>query len=254
MKKLMLFLFLAVPLLAGCVTETVGQPEMTPDRLKELARARTALAADYYGRRQYAVALQEVDMALRADSGYSPAYNMRALLHVALLEDKEAEDDFKRSLSLDSGNSEAHDNYGWFLCQRGREQDGIQQHLLAAKDPLYPGQARAYVNAATCAIKVNRLQDAQLYLDKARILQPDLPDTYFEMADLAYTMGDLPTARSNFQMFVKAVHNQLSAENLLLGVRIEHRLGNSGAQAAYAARLRQEYPDSREAQSLGQIR
>jgi type IV pilus assembly protein PilF len=254
MKRYAWFVFLLVPLLSGCVTETVGQPDMNADRRTELARARTALGADYYQRKQYAVALEQLDLAMQADPGYSPAYGVRALVHIALLEDKEAEDDFKRSLDLDAKNSETHDNYGWFLCQRGRERAGIAQHLAAAKDPLYSGQAAAYMRAGECAMKIGDLTNSELYFEKAQILQPELAQVSFDMAQLSYITGDYITARTKFAAFRKAVNDRLSAEHLLLGVRIEHKLGDRGAEAALAARLRRSYPDSREAQSLGQIR
>lgn len=254
MKRLALFLFVLVPLLSGCVTETVGEPAMDSKRLRELAKARTELAAEYYGRRQYAVALEEVELAMEADSDYSPAYSMRALIHVALLEDKEAESDFQRSLDLDSRNADAHHSYGWYLCQRGREKEGIAQHLLAAKDPLYPEQGRAYMDAGECAMRVGQMANAELYLEKAEILQQDLAQVHVDLAQLSYMTGDYVTARTRFATFRSAVRDNLSAENLLLGVRIEHKLGNRSGEAALAARLRKNFPNSREANSLEQIR
>lgn len=254
MKRYAWIILLLVPVLSGCVTETAGQPEMNADRRTELAKVRTALAADYYQRRQYATALEQLALAMQADSGYSPAYSVRALVHVSLLEDKEAESDFKRSLDLDSKNSEAHDNYGWFLCQRGRERDGIAQYLMAAKDPLYSGQAAAYVRAGECGMNIGDLTNAELYFERAQILQPDLAQVKFDMAQLSYATGDYVTARARFMAFRTAMNDQLSAEHLLLGVRIEHKLGNRSAEAALASRLRTKFPASREAQSLGQLR
>lgn len=254
MKRFAWAIFLLVPLLSGCVTETVGAPQMNADRLTELARARTALGADYYERKQYAVALEQLALAMQADPDYSPAYGVRALVHIALLEDKEAETDFRRSLDLDAKNSEAHDNYGWFLCQRGREREGIAQHLMAAKDPLYSGQAAAYMRAGECSMRISQMANAELYFEKAQILQPDLAPVQFDMAQMSYMTGDYVTARARFMNFRKAVNNRLSAENLLLGVRIEHKLGNRASEAALAEQLRKNFPDSREAQSLAQIR
>lgn len=254
MKRLAWCVFLLVPALSGCVTESVGGHEMTASRLEELAKARTALAADYYQRKQYAVSLEELARAMKADPDYSPAYSMRALVHIALLEDDEAERDFQHSLDLDPKNSEAHDNYGWFLCERGRQAEGVKQHLMAAKDPLYPQQGAAYMRAGECAIRANQLANAELYLEKAQILQPDLAQVYFDQAGLSYITGDYLTAENRFNTFRKVVHDQLSAEHLLLGVRIEHKLGNGRAEATLANRLRTQFPDSREAKSLDQVR
>lgn len=245
---------LAVSSLAGCASNSGGTPSMDPERARTLAKVRTELAADYYGRKQYAIALEELGKAMRADSQYAPAYNLRALIHMALLEDSEAEADFRHSLGLESGNPETHNNYGWFLCQHAREREGIQHLLTAAKDPLYATPATAYLNAGICSKKIGQLQDAETYLQRAMILQPDLVAALAEMADLAYAAGDYPRAKSNFMRYEKAMGGRLSAENLFLAVRIEHKLGYRSTEAAYATRLRKEFPDSREAIMLGQIR
>lgn len=246
--------FLGVFCLAGCVSETEGLPKMDAERAKSLAKIRTELGATYYARGQYSVALEELEKAMRADSRYAPAYNVRGLVHMALLEDGEAESDFRRSLELDPDNSEAHNNFGWFLCQRGHERDSVKHFLIAAKDPLYPTPGTAYLNAGMCSKKAGQLQDAGMYLQRALILQPDSPKALVELADLAFVSGDYPSAKSNFARFEKAASGQMAAENLLLAVRIERKLGNRNAGSAYAARLKKEFPDSREAVILGQIR
>lgn len=247
-------LALVLSVLAGCASSSNSTPPMDAERARTLAKVRTELAADYYGRKQYAIALEELDKAMHADSQYAPAYNVRALIHMALLEDSEAEADFRRSLGLESGNPETHNNYGWFLCLHARERDGIQHLLTAAKDPLYATPAAAYLNAGICSKKIGQLQEAETYLQRAMILDPNLAATLAEMADLAYTAGDYARAKSNFMRYEKAVGGKLSAENLFLAVRIDHKLGYRNTEAAYATRLRREFPDSREAVMLGQIR
>ncbi len=244
---------LAIGSLAGCASSS-GNKQLDPEHARALAKVRTELAADYYGRKQYSIALEELEKATRADSRYAPAYNVRALIHMALLEDSEAETDFRHSLDLEPANSETLNNYGWFLCLHGREREGIQHLLAAAKDPLYDTPAAAYLNAGICSKKMGQLQDAERYLQRSMILQPDLSAALFEMADVAYTAGDYARAKSNFMRYEKAVGGKLSAENLFLAVRIEHKLGYRNTEAAYAARLRKEFPDSRESVLLGQIR
>ncbi len=244
---------LAVSALAGCASDSSNTPK-DPERARALAKVRTELAADYYGRKEYKIALEELDMAVRADSRYAPAYNVRALIHIALLEEREADDDFRYSLGLEPGNPETNNNYGWFLCQHGREHDGIEHLLTAAKDPLYETPSSAYLNAGICSKKIGQLQDAELYLQRALVLQPDLFLALVEMADVAYAAGDYPRAKSYFMRYEKAAAGKLNAENLFLAVRIEHKLGYRSNEAAYAARLRREFPDSREAAMLGQIR
>jgi len=237
--------------LAGCASDP-GAPD-DPARAQNIAKARTELAASYFERAQYGVALEEVAKAIRADSGYAPAYNVRGLVNMALQDDEEAESDFKRSLRLDSGYSDARNNYGWFLCQRGREGEAVKQFMQAAKDPLYTTPEKAYLNAGLCSRKAGRLQDATMYLQRALTLQPEMPEALIGMANVAFVSGDYPSAKSYFKRYEKTAI-PLTAENLLLAVRVEYKLGNRNEGAVYAAKLRKSFPDSREAIILGQIR
>jgi type IV pilus assembly protein PilF len=243
--------FIAVWGLAGCASQS-NQPDAS--RAEAIAKARTELAAAYYARAQYGVSLEELANALRADSSYAPAYNVRGLVHMALRENTEAENDFKRSLNLDSSSSDAHNNYGWFLCQNGREREAVKHFLIAASDPLYTTPGKAYLNAGVCSKKVGELQDAEMYLQRAMILQPNLPEALVGLADAAFIRGDYASAKTYFRRFEQASSAQMSVENLLLAVRIEHKLGNRNAESGYATQLKKNFPDSREAKLLGQIR
>ena len=133
----------------------------------------TELAGLYYQRAQFGVALEELNNALQADRDYAPAYSVRGLVHMALREDKEAEADFKRSLRLDNTDSDTHNNYGWFLCQRGRANESIEQFMAAIKNPLYTTPGLAYLNAGLCSRKAGNNKDAEDFLQKALLVQPD---------------------------------------------------------------------------------
>lgn len=247
-------IFLAVWGLSGCASDSGGIPPMDATRANELAKVRTELAAAYYERAQYGVALEEIAKALRANSDYAPAYNVRGLLHMALREDAEAEIDFKHSLGLDPDNSDTHNNYGWFLCQRGHEREAVKHFLIAASDPLYTTPGKAYLNAGICSKKAGETQNAEMYLQRALVLLPGAPDVLIEMAEVAFINGDYSSAKGYFGRFEHAATAPLTAANLLLAIRIEHKLGNRNVEAGYAAKLRKNFPDSRETEILGQIR
>lgn len=247
-----LAIFLIILGLTGCASDP-GR-HIDPTRAEAIAKARTELAAAYYERGQYSVSLEELAKALRADSDYAPIYNVRALVHMALREDAEAEDDFKRSLGIDAANSDTHNNYGWFLCQHGREREGIKHFLIAANDPLYTTPGKAYLNAGVCSQKSGATNDAEMYLQRALILQPDQPEALAGLADVAFINGDYVSAKSYFGRFERASTTPLTAEKLLLAVRIEHKLGNRSAESGYEMRLKKSFPDSREVKLLGQIR
>lgn len=244
--------------LAGCASQSGAsldnnQPQVVT-RAQAIAKVHTELAAAYYERNQYAVALEELATALQYESEYAPAYNLRGLVHMQLLEDKEADDDFRHSLRLDSHSSETHNNYGWFLCQRGREREAVPHFMAAVKNPLYPTPERAYLNAGVCSQKAGDLKNAELYLQRALILQPNMPEALVGLADLSYAKGDYAGAKSYFMRFEQWTGAPLTAANLWLAVRIERKLGDVNAEASYALQLRKNFPDSRETQLMLQVK
>lgn len=238
--------------LAGCATQPAnssGQQSLT--RSQASAKVHTELAASYYERNQLGVALEEVGKALKAESDYAPAYNVRGLVNMALHEDRQAEEDFQRSLRLDSSNSDAHNNYGWFLCQRGKERESIKHFMAALKNPLYTTPEKSYLNAGVCSKKGGNSKDADEFLQKALVLRPNMPEALLGLADMSFANGDFAGAKSYFMRFAQVSEpSSVTAENLWLAVRIERRLGDKNAEESYALQLRKRFPDSRETQLM----
>jgi type IV pilus assembly protein PilF len=234
-------LFLVI--LAGCST-----PSENSQAFKS-AKVHTELAGLYYERAQLGVAMDELTQALQADKDFAPAYSVRGLVHMALREDKEAEEDFKKSLHLDNMNSDTHNNYGWFLCQRGREKESIPQFMAAIKNPMYATPGLAYLNAGMCSRKAGNNQDAEEFMQKALVVQPNMAQAMFALADLNYAKGDYFAAKKYFADFSQK-SNKLTAEQLWLGVRINRKVGDRNSEASYATQLRNRFPDARETQML----
>ena len=242
MQKLIAFSFSLV-VLAGCSTPSGGANN------NRRAQVHTELAGLYFERAQAGVALEEIEQALQADPNYAPAYSVRGLVHMSLREDKEAEEDFQKSLRLDKTDSETHNNYGWFLCQRGREKESIPHFMAAVKNPLYETPGRAYLNAGLCSQKAGNAKDAEEFLQKALQVQPGMPQALLGMAELSFADGDYASAKKYFARFSEKNDN-LSAEQLWLAVRIERKVGDRSSEASYVMQLRRRFPDARETQFL----
>lgn len=249
-----LYALLFITLLTGCASSgggSEGTPERDTTRAQAIARIHTELAASYLDRTQYAVALQEIDVALKSDARFAPAYNVRALVRMALHEDEKANADFLQSLDLDNDSSVAHNDYGWFLCQRGRAKESIKQFQEALKNPLYATPEMAYVNLGLCSKKAGLMQDVEANLQRALIMRPGMPAALYGLADWSYDTGDYAGAKSYFLRFSQ-VSQELNAEQLWLAVRIERKMHDRNSEASYALQLRKFFPDSREAQLLSQ--
>jgi type IV pilus assembly protein PilF len=234
-------------MLQGCSTTSNN-----PNALKS-AKVHTELAGLYFQRAQLGVALEELKQALEADSNYAPAYGVRGLVNMALHEDKDAEADFQKSLRLDDTDSDTHNNYGWFLCQRGREKESIPQFMAALKNPLYNTPGVAYLNAGLCSRKAGNNKEAEEFLQKALLVQPGMPQALYALAEISFGNSDYFSAKKYFAELSQKSES-LTAEQLLLGVRIYRKAGDRGLEASYSTQLRNRFPDSREYQLMLQVK
>lgn len=251
-------LVLTASLLAGCNSNPpreTGASASEPESMaaisgdaRKSARIHTELGALYFQEGNLAVALEELRVATSADSSYAPAYNVRGLVHMDLRENDEAERDFRQALSLAGNDPEINNNYGWFLCQTGRERQSLAYFTAAVKNPLYPTPERAYLNAGRCSEKINDLAGAEAFYQKALRFSRDNTQAKLAMAGLQYKQGNLDEAYRQ----VQEVHrlNEPNAESLWLAVRLARKLGNRTEEASYMAQLRRRFPSSRETQAM----
>ena len=251
--------FIACGALAGCaqnpassgsLADTVDTGTVSGDVSSPLNRARihTELGAAYFGRGNMGVALEELRTAIAADPNYAPAYNVFGLVHMDLHENDVAQKNFERALALSPNDPDINNNYGWFLCSTGREEQSIAYFLAALKNPLYKTPARAYVNAGLCSMKKNGGSDSIGYFERALRSEPDNPQALLNLASLQYKRGQLEVARGLIDHFNKVVRP--TAESLWLALRIERKLGNRGAEDSLAFELRRRFSGSPEYQHL----
>jgi type IV pilus assembly protein PilF len=217
---------------------------------KSRARIHTELGAAYFQSGHMSAALDELRVALNADSDYVQAYSIRGLVYGQLKEFDRAEADFRRALSLAPTDPEVNNNYGSYLCENGKERQSIAYFLQALKNPLYETPERAYTNAGTCALKAGDVEGAQRYLLTALgMARDDGGVVRLQLARLFYQRGIYEEARIYLSDALKQMEPPTPAA-LWLGMRLEHKLGNRSAESSYASQLRSRYPTSEEYQEF----
>ncbi|PHV13001.1 type IV pilus biogenesis/stability protein PilW [Chitinimonas sp. BJB300] len=222
------------------------QAEDKPDR-NQLPRLRTELAAGYYARGQYDVALQEIDKALDADSRYPTAYYVQGLVYSDLREFDKADKSFRRAISLDPEEPNANHNYAWFLCSKRKAyREAMTYFRVALKNPLYKTPERSQLQAGLCALKMGDVATGADLLRRAESVRPDDPQTLYGLALVAYMGGDMDGSRTLLSR-VARLGGSPSPEVMWLNVRLEHRLGNADNAAGFGKELRTLFPDSEEA-------
>jgi type IV pilus assembly protein PilF len=224
-------------------TPTIGEVGEPRNR----AKLHTDLASLYYSAGNYGVALEELRRAQTADSSYATTHGMLGLVYMELKENARAEASFERALRLSPNDSDINHNYGWFLCQTGREPASIKYFEQAIRNPLYATPSRSYSAAGQCSMKTNQ-KGAEAYFERALKLEPDEPAALLQLGHIRYKQGNFGEARKLVGRHNKIVNP--SAESLWLALRIERRVGERLQEQAFANQLRRRFPTSAEYQAL----
>lgn len=245
----------AVLALAGCVSSQPDGPTGDTGTIvgevgdpRNRARIHTELAAAYYERGNMGVALEELRLATAADSSYAPAYSMFGVLYMELKDNPRAEDSFQRALRLSPKDPDINHNFGWFLCNNGREKEGIGYFLQAIRNPLHASPGRSYSAAGVCSLRMKNTKDAEEFFARALKLEPDDPAALLQLSQIRYRQGNMDDARKLVSRHMKLVPP--NPESLWLALRIERKSGARTAEQSYANQLRRRFPGSPEYQAL----
>jgi type IV pilus assembly protein PilF len=242
----------AAVLLAGCVAQTTVETRTVTDSVMADARRRaelhTSLAAQYYQRGNFVVALEETRLAEKDDSKYYPTYNVRALIYMELREDAQARAAFERALDLAPNDPDVLNNYGWFLCLRGESARGMEFLRRVQADTLYTTPEKAFLNAGLCARINGRNDEAEDYLRRAVAFRPDLAGALYNLAEILFEKGNLKEAEVYLNRYMRLGEPTLSG--LILGVKIARAQGDKVAEDSMSQQLRRRFPDAPQTREL----
>jgi len=211
-------------------------------------RARVELAAGYYRNGQMGVALEEAKRAVQVDPTLADAYGLLGLIYMDLDDRRAAEENFRRALQLDGNNPDLNNNYGWFLCQTGREREAIGYFQRALRDPLYATPARASLSAGACLMRIKDYQEAEPFLRRSFELDAGNPTAKYELTRVYLATGQTDKAAFYYGLLAKST--DASAETLWLGLRVARAQGDLRTESRLASELRTRFPTSKEAALL----
>lgn len=252
---------LALAALAGCESKggaksptPMMQPqELPPIRQQEAtprykAELRTELAAGYFERGQYDVALEELGEAFRFDPTYARIHSVYGLVYTELGDDAKAEASFRRGLELAPTDSEIRQNWGWYLCTHGKPREAIAEFESAIANPLHRTPEIALINAGKCSVQAGDNAAADQYLRRALTLKRGHPVAAYNLALLSLRGGRAEESRALMRLVMQETNPP--PEALYLGMCVERRLGDRQAEQSYVMQLRNRYPNSAEARAI----
>ena len=240
--KMRIALLVLVLSVTACTTP--GQEDEESSNRKA-AETNTALGQGYMQRGQYEIALEKLKRAVAFDSTYAPARTVLAILYETIGELDLAEKEYAAAAKIDPGDGDINNNYGAFLCGIGKGKEAYPYFQKAVKDPFYNTPEIAYANAGKCALTQGDLDKADVFLRQSLAYNDKLPSALISLAEVSYQMGNYLRARAFLQRFGSV--GAWDEDSLLLGYRIESKLGDVKSANRYRAKLLELFPDSSQA-------
>jgi type IV pilus assembly protein PilF len=117
---------------------------------------------------------QEVKEAMAIDPAHAPAYNVLAWCTPSCARISQAEDSFRKGMELSPNYSEAHNNYGLFLCQRQPRTRKPWRCSTRLVQPSVRARRRSrWPMPAMCALEKGDLAQAEVYFIRALKRAPE---------------------------------------------------------------------------------
>ena len=241
---------LVLLMLSACASQQPGETDAVSDKRKA-AESNTSLGLEYMNRGQYEVALGTLKKALRADPNYAPAHTVTAVLYERLGEDALAGKHYEKAYESDPVNGDVNNNYGVYLCKKGKNTAAIEHFRRALDDPFYSSPSVALTNAGSCAMNSGDPVLADEYLRRALEVDPNFPDALITMAKLNYQENNYLKSRAFLQRYESVAEHE--AESLLLAYKVE--MASSDPRSAYKYKLMLEtnFPDTPQAKEVRRL-
>ncbi len=240
MPRITIFIFLLFTLAACAPTET-----RTSSDEAEL-NARYALQFLRQGKPE--PAREKIEIAMQLDPQMAGAKSIAALIYQSIGQPARAEKFYEEALKLAPSDPATLNNYGKYLCSRGRLRDAENKFLTAVESPNNPNPEVAYANAGLCAKRIPDTDLASQYFRAALDINPDMPLALYQLAEINHGKKRYSLAREELQRFQLA--SDPTPETLWLGIRNERALNNQEEVTRLTNILSEQFPDSEEARQM----
>ena len=212
------------------------------------ARIHSELAAHYQTAGQVAVAIDELNLALKSRSDYVPAHTLLGIIYEQLRQDERANTHFLAALS-NAGNQKINDtdirnHYARFLCRANRGDEALAQFTLIFNDPVYPNMGQALTNAGICAARLGRDELALAYLNAALERDSVNAEARIYRGHVFVRSARFDAARADLR--IVQAQNSHPAAVLWLGIRLNH-IQRQRNTDSLRAELITQFPTSLEA-------
>jgi len=227
-------------------SETRGKniSDIPPD-YKKAALLNVQMGEAYFAKGQYVRAKTKFLHALELQPKLPEVHSAIAYYYEKIGEDSLAQEHHKKAIRYGDNRGTFYNNYGTFLCNKGKYAEADKAFTKVLQDPQYIQTAQVYENAGSCALKAQETAKAQSYFIKAINHDPTRSEVLLLLADCDYKLTQYQQARYHLDEYLQAEEH--SSRSLLLSILVNKQLNNYDAVASDGIKLRNLFPDSNEA-------
>ncbi|MFT5573280.1 MAG: type IV pilus assembly protein PilF [Cryomorphaceae bacterium] len=246
-SPLIVLALIALMFITACASSGNSRDRSNTQLVSDNAMIHAQLAKGYLQQKQYAVAKEELEIALRMDPNHSDANYILGLLMMELEQYEDAEKYLRKAVRSDKSNSPAAHDLGTFLCQRGDLDAAVDYFEIAVANPFFDNAELSYMRAGECLARAGN-DKAEVYLKKAIVLNPRMRPALYRMAVLKHNARSYLSARAYIERYFAITKPQPAS--LLLAYKIESKLKANDVAARYRLELLEQFPGSSEASGL----
>jgi type IV pilus assembly protein PilF len=239
--------------LCGCVTSGPPESSLKKSETSEADKAgqlNKQLGTVYLRQGNLALAKEKLERAEKYNPRDPELHTVLAVLYERLNIPAEVDKHYRTAMRLAPKDPQVLNNYAVYLCQNGRNEEGVKLFLEATRNRLYRTPELAYTNAGVCLRRAKKYDEAAGSFLRALQIRPNLAEAAYQYADLAMEQGDLTKARAQLDKYLATY--DATADLLLVGVRLTRAQGDRVAEEKFTRRLRVEFPGSQQLRSLGE--
>ena len=248
--------FIAGPVLMTVLLMTVlplaaAQKQSAEERAAGLLK----LSENLYMAGRYGEALGTVEKALKQDSKFVQAHQLKGQILVSMDLLEEAIKEFDRTLQLDPAYTEARNWKGYALVQLSRFDDAMNEYTKALEDKTFPSPEVIHLNIGKLYRLRGDTDSAIASMKKAVDMNPSFARGYFE---LGMTYEQLGRNEESLRSYTDALVGMEESPdlNLRLGMALMKKGDNARAKERFekVIRLAPDGPEAAKArEQIGRI-
>lgn len=233
-------------IVGGCVSSHPPIPGQSKASPRLAARYNTEMAIKYIQQGQMDRAQRKLALARQEAPNDPIVLNALAFYYTQIGDYGHATQSYRDALSADPNSPNTLNNYGTFLCRRGRYRQSLKYFVKAAGNLNYATPDAALANAGTCALKIPARKLANQYFERALAMNPTQPVALWQLGLWQFEKGHYGSANRYLGKLVTSDRN-VSARVLWVAIETAWTVGERKQARDYGRQLLKRYPKSPEA-------